>query len=68
MIKVPIIERAFHLARLGPAISVREIRKQMAREDYDCVNAHLAGGLIQRELTELCMIPLAADEARLCAS
>ena len=43
-----ILERAFELARAGK--SVDDIRRQLSAEQYSNVEAHLAGGMIKKQL------------------
>ena len=50
-----IIERAFDLARSGAFANVSDIAKQLRREGYASVDAHLAGTL-KRQLRELCAL------------
>jgi len=48
------VERAYELARLGPCVNVEEIRKQLNREHYSSVDAHLGGRATRKHLVELC--------------
>ena len=48
------LERAFALARSGDYESVDDIRRQLKKERFDQVEAHLAGHSINRELRALC--------------
>ncbi len=50
MQKPSTLERAFALAAAGSCRSVTEIRSQLKREQYDSVDAHLAGSAIQKQL------------------
>jgi hypothetical protein len=45
-----IIERALELARSGSCRTIREIRRQLVREDYDDVDAHLHGAVIRQDI------------------
>ncbi len=44
------VERAFELARSGTFANVYEISRQLKREGYDRVAAHLSGSEIKRQL------------------
>jgi hypothetical protein len=44
------LERAFILADEGTCHSVSEIRTRLKREQYDSVDAHLSGSVIQKQL------------------
>lgn len=46
------IERAFVLASAGECRTVTDIRSQLKRERFDSVDAHLSGGVIQKQLKE----------------
>lgn len=48
------VERAYELARNGPCINVEEIRKQLHREHYSSVDAHLSGKATSTHLVTLC--------------
>lgn len=54
------VERAYELARQGPSTSLEDIRRQLEREHYASVAAHLAGPTIRRELRLLCRNRMAA--------
>lgn len=47
------VERAFELAREGSCRSVADIRKQLAAERYESVQAHLTGTAIVGQLKAL---------------
>ena len=47
------IARAFQIAREGNCQSINDIRRQLEREDYHGVQAHLSGALIQKQLGEI---------------
>lgn len=44
------VERAFQLARLGAYETIPELAAILKRERHDCVDAHLAGPSIRRDL------------------
>lgn len=44
------LERAFALANAGDCLTVTDIRSQLKREQYESVDAHLAGSVIQKQL------------------
>jgi hypothetical protein len=48
------IERAYQLAREGPCTSLDDIRRQLDRERYSSVGAHLNGPTLRRQLRQLC--------------
>lgn len=48
------IERAYELARNGPCTNVEEIRRQLRREQYSAVDAHLNGKATTTQLVQLC--------------
>ncbi len=45
-----LIERAFELARSGSCRSVAEVAARLKRENYEAVDAHLAGPSLRRDL------------------
>ncbi len=47
------IERAFGLAKSGDFTDIGEIGRQLAREGFDDVQAHLAGAGIKRQLAAM---------------
>lgn len=47
------LERAFELAREGRCHSLDDIRKTLSRENYDNVQAHLAGPAIAKQMRAL---------------
>jgi hypothetical protein len=47
------VERAFELARLGGCRTMPEIVAILKGERHDCVDAHLAGPSIRRDLKRL---------------
>ena len=57
------LERAFDLARSGECTSVEDIRRQLKRERFDQVEAHLAGASINRQLRALCDKARAGSQA-----
>jgi len=46
----PILDRALEIAGTGLVRRIEEIRRQLVREDYDDVDAHLAGAWIREQL------------------
>lgn len=50
MQKTTTLERAFALAEAGSCRSVTDIRAQLKREQFESVDAHLAGSVIQKQL------------------
>ncbi len=48
------VERAYQLAREGPSTCLDDIRRQLERERYASVNAHLSGPTLRRQLRQLC--------------
>ena len=54
------IERAYQLAREGPCTSLDDIRRQLDRERYASVGAHLSGPTLRRQLRQLCQERLRA--------
>lgn len=54
------VERAYALARQGPCTSLDDIRRQLEREHYPSVNAHLSGPSIRRDLRQICRDRLVA--------
>ena len=48
------VERAYQLAREGPSTSLDDSRRQLERERYASVNAHLSGPTLRRQLRQLC--------------
>lgn len=48
------IERAYQLAKTGPCNTVEEIRKQLRREQYSSIDAHLSGKATTAHLIQLC--------------
>ncbi|HVF94775.1 MAG TPA: hypothetical protein VM900_10720 [Sphingomonas sp.] len=56
------IERAYQLAREGPCTSLDDIRRQLDRERYASVGAHLSGPTLRRQLRQLCQERLRAAE------
>ena len=55
------VERAYELARLGPCLNVEDIRKQLNREHYSSVDAHLSGHATHRHIVELCRIRVSME-------
>jgi hypothetical protein len=47
------VERAFQLARSGSFKNVEDIKKQLRREQFESIEAHLSAGL-RRQLLALC--------------
>jgi hypothetical protein len=48
--RITTLERAFALAADGSCHSIADIRTRLKREQYDSVDAHLAGSVIQKQL------------------
>ncbi len=48
------IERAYELARNGPCTTLDDIRRQLDRERYPSVSAHLSGPTLRRQLRQIC--------------
>jgi hypothetical protein len=48
MDRIGVIERAFQLARISS--SLNEVRRELLREGYILVDAHLAGAQIRHDL------------------
>ena len=46
------LERAFELARTGNCRTIDDIRRQLSREGFELVHAHISGGMITRQLRE----------------
>ena len=46
------IERAFELARSGTCRTIDDIRRQLSREGFEMVHAHISGGMITKQLRE----------------
>ncbi|HYD36620.1 MAG TPA: hypothetical protein VEA60_03345 [Allosphingosinicella sp.] len=53
LIRPTTVERAFELARLGGCRTLPEIVAVLKGEFHDCVEAHLAGPSIRRDLRRL---------------
>jgi hypothetical protein len=47
------VHRAFELAATGKYGSVRHLRIKLQKEHHESVEAHLAGGVIKRQLTTI---------------
>jgi hypothetical protein len=62
------VERAYALARNGPCTSLDDIRRQLERERYPSVNAHLSGPSIRRDLRQICRNRLVAASSTASAS
>ena len=53
--QLPLLERAFELARSGKVGTVDELVRRLKREGFLLVDAHIAGSSrLRRELSELC--------------
>lgn len=52
MLGVGTIARAFEIAREGNCESIDDIRRQLEREQYQCVRVHLSGALTKKQLGE----------------
>ncbi len=46
------LERAFELARSGNCRTIDDIRRQLSREGFELVHAHISGGMITKQLRE----------------
>jgi hypothetical protein len=55
------IERAYELAKNGPCTNVEEIRRQLRREQYSSVDAHLNGKATTTQLVQLCRARLSME-------
>ncbi|HEU0067008.1 MAG TPA: hypothetical protein VFQ57_07190 [Sphingomonas sp.] len=47
------LERAFELARTGTCRTIDDIRRQLTREGFELVHAHVSGGMVTRQLKDL---------------
>ena len=47
------VERAFELARAGTCRSMDELRRELTREGYESVLAHLGGPSVGKQLREV---------------
>lgn len=47
------VARAFELAREGTCQTIEDIRRQLEREKYEAIGAHLTGLSIRRQLSEI---------------
>jgi hypothetical protein len=55
MTRMPLVERAFELARSGQVPNVEALARKLKREQYEQVDAHLDGSTsLRRELNDLC--------------
>jgi len=46
--KLPLVQRAFEIARNSPYSSLKDLRSQLKREGYDKVEQHLDGSLAKQ--------------------
>ena len=53
--QVPLIERAYQLARSGDCATLGAIKARLKRERYVNVDRHLQGAAIVRDLRRLCI-------------
>lgn len=53
MLEVNAIQRAFELAASGQFPTLADVRRQLRKEDYVNVTAHLGGVTIRRQLLKL---------------
>ena len=47
------VERALELARAGACRTIDDVRRQLRLEQHTCVDAHLAGAAIRKQLKVL---------------
>ena len=53
--RLPLVERAFELARSGQVPNVDQLVRKLKREQYEQVESHLAGSTsLRRQLNEIC--------------
>lgn len=53
--KLPILERAFELARSGACPGLPDLTRQLKAEGYGGVSTALAGLSLRKQLRELCL-------------
>jgi hypothetical protein len=51
---VPILERAYQIARSGTCRSITELKTKLAAEGYSAVNSQLYGKQLNDDLRRLC--------------
>ena len=55
MTGMPIVERAFELARSGQVPNIDQLVRKLKREQFEQVESHLAGSTtLRRQLNEIC--------------
>lgn len=47
------VERAYELARSGSYSNLKDVERQLMKEQHDGVHAHLSGDMIRKQLTKL---------------
>ncbi|WP_242152636.1 hypothetical protein [Sphingomonas sp. BAUL-RG-20F-R05-02] len=47
------VERAYELARSGSVSNVKDIERQLTKEQHESVHAHLSGETIKKQLKTL---------------
>lgn len=47
------VERAYELARTGAYANVKDIERQLMKEQHEGVHAHLSGDMLKRQLKAL---------------
>jgi hypothetical protein len=47
------VERAYELARTGAYANVKDIERQLIKENHEGVHAHLSGDMLKRQLKAL---------------
>jgi chromosome segregation and condensation protein ScpB len=57
------LERAFELARSGTCRTIDDIRRQLSKEGFELVHAHVSGGMITKQLKAAMTQRLAAETA-----
>ena len=60
MPSIPIIERAYQLARSGTCPTIRDLRNRLRSEGYTLVEDFIAGRSLLPELKRLCALSCAA--------
>ena len=47
------VERAYELARSGSCSTVKDIARQLMKEQYEGIHAHLSGDVLKKQLKAL---------------
>ena len=47
------VERAYELARSGSYSNVKDIERQLMKEQYEGIHAHLSGDMLKKQLKAL---------------